>query len=107
MAKRTCPDCGAEHECGAPDGAYLGGAEVSFKTRGGKGYSLYYAPCRCGCGCGHTCDLIYGPYAKVYNARGAEAMKGPLGAELRQMRAASAEVRRDHLAAVHHLTTGR
>ena len=101
MAKIICQDCGFVHECKSNlDMSETKTNRVS-KLRASKGYSLYYVPCRCGCGCGHTCELMYGPYAKVHNAKGKVALEGEMGKQLKAMREASARIRREHLAKVH------
>lgn len=104
MAKITCHDCGFVHECESNLDASETRADRTSKLRTSKGYSLYYVPCRCGCGCGHACDLMYGPYAKAHNAYGRAALEGEVGKQIKAMREASAEVRREHLAKIHKTT---
>ena len=105
MAFFKCPDCGYEHDCEKDETATEAKSPTTQEGRKSKGYSLYYVPCRCGCGCGHTCDLIYGPYAKVHNAAGREKLNGELGKQLATMRHASQVIRTEHLAKLHHLDT--
>ncbi len=67
----------------------------------GKGYSMYYVPCRCGCGCGHSCDLKYGPYTKIHTEKGRVALQGEAGEQIKTMREANAKLRREHMAEIH------
>jgi len=99
MAKFNCPDCGFVHNCKEDETPEKESEEGGKSTQ--KGYSIYWVPCHCGCGCGHHCDLIYGPYAKIHNQAGRDAINGPAGEQLKVMRAANAKIRREHLREVH------
>ncbi len=104
MTRLVCPDCGFVHECEIIEKGSTDQHGINRSTKKIRGFSLYYVPCRCGCGCGHTCDLMYGHYAKTHNDIGKAAIQGELGKQLKAMREASAEVRREHLAKIHEAT---
>ena len=101
MTRLVCPDCGFAHQCESNLDVSEIKANRTSKLRVSKGYSLYYVPCRCGCGCGHTCELMYGPYARAHNSKGKAALEGEVGNQIKAMREASARIRREHLAKIH------
>ncbi len=108
MARIECPNCGFVHECGPTKSETADSelrSEKKKRSRVIRGYSIYYVLCRCGCGCGHSCELKYGPYGKAHNAQGRAALQGEAGERLRDVREASAKVRRGHLAKIHGQST--
>ncbi len=101
MTRLVCPDCGFVHDCEIEEKRLNEQHITDRSSRQIKGYSIYYVPCRCGCGCGHTCELMYGPYARAHNAEGKAALEGEVGNQLKAMREAGARIRREHLAKLH------